>query len=338
MAEIRSFVVVRHLRAEPSFFVLEYRRGRLRRSGRGLSFWYFPLSASIAEVPADDRELPFLFHGRSADFQDVTAEGVITYRVTDPKLLSERVDFSIDLASGAYQKQPLDKLALLFTQLAQQHAIEYVATTPVREILARGIGEIRDRVAAGLAADSGLQQMGLEVATVRVASIQPTSELERALEAPARERIQQAADDATFERRARAVEKERAIQENELQNRIELARREEELIRQAGQNERRRIEEDAAARKLEAEGSAERSRIGAEAKAASLRVVGEARVAEERERMEVYRTLPPSVLLGLAAQMAAGKLQNIGHLNVSPELLGPMLVDLVKAGTARLDG
>jgi hypothetical protein len=40
-----------------------------------------------------------------------------------------------------------------------------------------------------------------------------------------------------------AVEKERAIQENELQNRIELAKREELLIGQQGQNERREAQE-----------------------------------------------------------------------------------------------
>ena len=40
------------------------------------------------------------------------------------------------------------------------------------------------------------------------------------------------ADEAAFARRAMAVEKERAIQENELQNRIELAKKEEGLIEQ----------------------------------------------------------------------------------------------------------
>ena len=57
---------------------------------------------------------------------------------------------------------------------------------------------------------------------------------------PTREAIQQAADEATFQRRAQAVEKERAIQENELQNKIELARREEQLIAQKGQHLRTR--------------------------------------------------------------------------------------------------
>jgi hypothetical protein len=53
--------------------------------------------------------------------------------------------------------------------------------------------------------------------------------------------------------------------------------------------------------------------------------------------MELYRGVPPTVLLGLAAQILAGKLEKIDHLNVSPEMLGPMLADLLSAGTRRLE-
>jgi regulator of protease activity HflC (stomatin/prohibitin superfamily) len=337
MAEIRNFGFVRHLRSEPSSHVLKYRRGRLESSARGLAFWFLPLSASIAEVPMDDRELPFIFHGRSSDFQDVTAQGVITYRVADPIGVAERVDFTVDLASGEYARQPLEKIALLLTQLAQQFALAYVTQTPVRRLLTDGYAEIRGRIADGLAADDGLASMGIAIVTTRVAAVQPTPDLEKALEMPTREKIQQEADQATFERRALAVEKERAIQENELQNRIELARREEDLIRQAGQNERRRTEEQAAAKKLDVTASAERTRISAEAEAEKIRLVEAARLEGDRGRMDLYRDLPTSVIMGLAARELAGKLQRIDHLNLSPDALGPMLLDLMRAGTDRLE-
>ena len=106
MAYITRFPLVRHLRSEPSRHVLHYAGGRLKRSGRGLAYWFRPLPAAIAEVPVDDRELPFLFHGRSRDYQDVTVQGVITWRVADPEALAARVDFSIDLASGCSFQRP----------------------------------------------------------------------------------------------------------------------------------------------------------------------------------------------------------------------------------------
>src|SRR2546430_8800219 len=83
MAEIRSFLLWRHLRAEPTNWVAYFKNGRRRRSERGLAFWFAPLGASIVEVPLDDRELPFLLAGRSADFQDVHVNGVVTFRVRE---------------------------------------------------------------------------------------------------------------------------------------------------------------------------------------------------------------------------------------------------------------
>ena len=122
MAQMNRILFLRHLRAEPSRHVLHYRGGRLRRSGRGLAYWFVPLSASVAEVPCDDRDLPFLFHARSGDFQDITVQGVITYRVLDPEALAGRVDFSIDLRGGRYREQPLEQIAELLTNMAQQTA------------------------------------------------------------------------------------------------------------------------------------------------------------------------------------------------------------------------
>src|SRR5262249_18484625 len=149
--------------------------------------------------------------------------------------------------------------------------------------------------------------------------------MEKALQMPAREAIQQQADEATFARRALAVEKERAIQENELRNQIELARREEQLIEQRGQNERRRAGEAAESRRIEVEAQARDARTQAEAQAEGIRVIEVVKVNAERERMDIYRELPSAALMGLAARELAGNLHTIEHLSLSPDLLGPVL-------------
>lgn len=337
MGEIRSYLWVRHYRGEASSYVLKYKHGSVHAEGRGLAFWFLPLWASIAEVPVDDRELSYLFHSRSSDYQDATAQGVITWRVANPRLLADRVDFTLDLSSGQYLKQPIEKLSSMLTQLAQQFASAYMAATPIREILTQGQERIRSSISSGLEGDDTLASMGLEVSSVRVSAVKPTADLERALEMPMRERIQQESDEATFTRRALAVEKERAIQENELQNQIELSRREEQLITQRGLNERRRSQEEAESKAIEARATAERTHIEAAARADSIRLVDEAKAEGERSRMEIYRTMPPNVMLGLAAQELAGKLQRIEHLNIAPEMFGPLLSNLVRAGTHRLE-
>jgi regulator of protease activity HflC (stomatin/prohibitin superfamily) len=337
MADVRSFVVLRHLRSESSSHVLLHRAGRLVRSGRGLAFWFLPMTDSIAEVPVDDRELSLAVRARSTDFQDVTVQGVLTYRVVDPIALAERIDFSIDTRKGVHKEEPLEKLELLFAQLAQQHAADWIGRTPLREVLRDGASVVRERVHAALSDDPGVRSMGLSVASVRISSIAPAPELERALEAPMRERIQQEADEAAFARRALAVEKERAIQENELQNQIELARREEQLIAQRGANARRAAGEEAEAKRIGAEAEAQRLRTSSEAQAASIVAVDGAKVELERARMAIQKDVPPIVLAALAARELAGKLQRIDHLHLGAEALGPLLSELASAGTRALE-
>lgn len=337
MAEINNYLFLHHLRAEPSSHVIQYKNGRLRRSGRGASFWFVALDAAIVEIPVDDRELSFLFHGRSADFQDVTAQGVMTFRVVEPTVLAERIDFGIHLRSGQHQREPLAQLSGLLTQLAQQFALDYMAETGVRELLAHGHERIRQRIHTGLLADDTLAQLGLELVSIRIAAIRPSADLEKALEAPTRERIQQEADEAGFARRALAVEKERAIAENELQNRIELARREQQLITERGANDRKRASEKAEAERIAAEGRSRCAKIDAEAEAEALRLVEQVRLEAERERMNIHRELPPAVIFGLAAQELAGKLQRIDHLNLAPDSFGPLLGSLMRAGTDKLE-
>lgn len=338
MAEIRKYPVYSHLRSEPSSHVLRFRSGELVAAGRGLAFWFAPLDTAVAEVPMDDRELTFLIHGSTLDFQDVVVQGVVTWRVADPEVLAARLDFHLDLASGRYAAEPIEQVAGLLTQLAQQVALEWLAERPLRDVLAAGTGVVRERVAAGLFAERGLGEMGLEVVTVRVSSIRPSAEVEKALQTPVREGIQQDADEAVFQRRAVAVEKERAIAENELQNRIELARREEQLISQQGANERLQARERAEAESVRAAMAADSVRVGAEAEADSIRLIQGATAETEAQLMDVYRDLPAHVLMGLAAKEFAGKLEMIEHLNITPELLSPLLGDLMSAATRRLEG
>ena len=161
--------------------------------------------------------------------------------------------------------------------------------------------------------------------------------MEKALQAPARESIQQQADQASFERRALAVEKERAIAENELQNKIELTRREQTLIEQHGLNERRRVTDEVETRKLEAGAAAARLKVQRKAEAEGIDLLQGARNRAERERMEIYRQLPADVLIGLAARELAGKLERIDHLNLAPDTLSPLLTSLMTAGRRKLE-
>jgi regulator of protease activity HflC (stomatin/prohibitin superfamily) len=338
MAQITHYPLVSHVRGQASSQTLYWKGGRLRRSGRGLSFFFRALSANLAEVPLDDRDLTFLFHGRTSDFQDVVVQGVVTYRVTNPEAIANRIDFSLDLRTGQYARTPLELIADRLTQLAQQHVWAIVVRSPLADLLTDGVDRLRAAIGDGLAGEQSLDAMGLAIVSVRVSSVQPDPEVEKALQTPTRERIQQQADEATFGRRALAVEKERAIAENELQNRIELARRQAQLVDQEGANARRQAEEAAAAAKIEAEAAAERSAIDTTSKANAVKQIDGERLAIEKERVAAYGALAPAALAALAAREFAGRIQKIEHVNLSADALTPFLSDLAAAGARRLDG
>jgi hypothetical protein len=252
-------------------------------------------------------------------------QGAIAFRVADPQLIARRVDFTIDLGSGRWTNAPLEQVAGLLTQLAQQFVIDELAKRDLRAILADGVAPLRERIAAGLAAEPTLPELGLEIAAVRVAAVAPGADIEKALRQPTREAIQQRADEATFARRAAAVDHERAIGENELGNRIELARREEELVVREGANARRREEEGAAAQQIAAEALDTRERLAAQRKADTTDVVQGAQLRAERERAEIQAAMPAEILLALALRELAGQLGKVEHLTITPELLTPLL-------------
>ncbi|MDQ0584003.1 SPFH domain-containing protein [Streptomyces rishiriensis] len=293
MADITRRLGWRHLRGAPTAHVRHHRSGKLAHDGPGLSFWFRSLSAALSEVPVDDRELAMTFHARTVDFQDVTVQATVTYRISEPAVAASRLDFSIDPDTGVWRSAPLEQLGTLLTETAQQHALDVLARTSLSSALVDGVTSVRERVAAGLAAEPRLPATGIEIVAVRVVALRPEPEVERALRTPAREQIQQEADRATYERRAVAVERERTIAENELASKIELSRREEQLVEQRGTNTRREAEESAAADKVRAEAEANRSVRLAEAEAAKLVRLAdaEAQRTERLTQVEAARTV-----------------------------------------------
>lgn len=328
MADITKFLFLRHLRANPTAHVRHLRHGKLVHDGPGQAFWFRPLTAALSEIPIDDREQPLLFHGRTLDFQDVTVQATVAYRVADPVVAAARIDFGIDPDGGAWRATPLEQLGSLLTELAQQHALDLLAGMTLTQALAQGMGALRERITTGLVDDHRLRDTGLVVVDVRVVAGRAERDVERALQTPTREQVQQDADRATYERRALAVEREGAIAENELQNQIELARREEQLVEQRGQNERKRATEEAVAGRIEAEGQAERRRLLADAQADAKRAVGTAEADAEAARLAAYRGTDPTVLMGLTMKELAANLPQIGTLTLAPDLLTPILARL----------
>jgi regulator of protease activity HflC (stomatin/prohibitin superfamily) len=328
MATITRYPFIRHLRAAPTAHVVQMSRGKVHRSGVGLSFWFRPLTAVLSEVPVDDRELPLVAHARTADLQEVTAQMTVSYRFAEPKVAVERLDLGIDPATGRWTATPLEQVAHLLGELAAGHVTDVLSTMTLTEAVSAATGALGSQVGAALRTDERVTSTGLEALGVRVRSVRADADLERALQTPAREAAQAEADRSTYERRALAVERERAIAENELATRIELATREEDLVAQEGANTRARADQTAAAALIEARAKAERQGVLATASADAVRLQGEAEGAAERARMAAFRDVPTEVLRTLALRDVARNLPEVGQLTITPDVLTGALAGL----------
>ena len=163
MADIARYPLVRHLRGTTTTHVQHIRNGKTVHAGVGAAFWFRPLSAVLSEVPVDDRELPLVFHARTADFQDVTVQATVTFRVVEPFVAAGRIDFSIDPETGQWRGTPLDQVAGLLTETAQQYALDRIAGIDLTATLAGGVAPVREAIATGLGQDGRLVETGINV-------------------------------------------------------------------------------------------------------------------------------------------------------------------------------
>lgn len=337
MADIRRRLVFRHFRGEATKHVHHLVKGSVRHSGVGQSFWYLPLSSALSEVPADDRELPLLFHANTSELQDVAVQATVTFRFFDPVLAATRLDFTVNPDTGVLSTAGIDQVAQIITSLAQGHGSAVVGTLALTEAITAGPRTLSEAISDGLRSEARLPDTGIEVLSVRVLSVTPDKDLQRALQIPARESVQEEADRATYQRRALAVDRERAISENELANRIELANRTEQLVRQQGANTRREAEERAAAEAIESQAEADRVGIRAAAEANRIRVTGEASAEQDRARIDALRSAGTDVTWALTLEKLWPHLPDIDSLTITPDLLTETLGTLIGGRGAGLD-
>src|SRR5690242_6686376 len=99
----------RYIKVPPTTFVMQFRDGKVRREGSGMSFFYFAPSSTIVSVPVGSTDVPFIFPEVTADFQSLTVQGSLTFRVADPRKLAAILDFSLK-ANGAFASDDPAKL------------------------------------------------------------------------------------------------------------------------------------------------------------------------------------------------------------------------------------
>ena len=311
----------RYMKAAPTTYVLHFRNGKLLKEGPGLAFFYYAPTSTIVTVAQASADAPFAFQENTADFQTVTIQGQVTYRVADAKKLAAVLDLSV-VPNGVYRTDDYQKLPERLVRAIQTLMRAEVQKMALREALT-GSGKLNSQVVAQLRSAESVEQLGVEILNLSLVSIRPTPEMAKALEAEAREELQRRSDEAIYARRNNAVEQERRIKESELNTEIAV----EEKQRQIRET---RMAADIAVEKQRAElmdQKIENERKEADSRGYALEAtLKPVRDVDWRTLTTVFaQGMDSRTLIASAFQDLANNAQKIGELNISPDLLNTLL-------------
>lgn len=327
---------IKYLKFQPSEYILRYNRGKLIAQGTGLNFMCYLPTTALAVLPVASIDIPFIFEEATADYQNVTVQGGLVYRIAEPEKAAEMLNFSYHVQSRQYLSEDPQKLARRMMDSVKVLAKKQLESMTLHEAM-RASEYLASMILEELQQSEQVQKLGLAVLSVTLLDIKANMETTRALEAQAREQILKTADDAVYERRNASIEQERLVKENEYNTEISVEQkkyqvREEQLkAEQAVQQRQNHLREEQLQSEIALEEkrrelvelSAENARCEADAQAYALKAIMNALEGIEADVIQSLASvgMQPDKLMALAFQGLAENAGKIGQLNITPDLL-----------------
>ena len=330
----------RFAKFEQGQYVFRYRKGAVVSQGEGQSFNYYAPTTSLVCVPVSSADAPFMFSETSSDFQELTIQGLLTYRISDPGKTAKMLNYTIDSRNLTYISNDPERLSERLINLVLIVVKAAVKNMSLREVIVSS-DDVANRAYQALRENRMVINLGVEVLSLSIAAIKPSPETAKALEAETREGILKESDQAIFQRRNYAVEQERIIRESELNTEIAVEHKNREI-----QETRLETERLAQQKQLEMKDEQIKFSVQAEEKNQKLvelrtkneRTEADAKAYALREIMKVYEEMNPDILkalanagldsgrlMALAFQGIADKADKIGNLNITPDLLNALI-------------
>ena len=280
-----------YFKGEPGQYIIRYKNGKVVAHGVGLAFWYFKFNTSIATVPVVNQDVQFIFKETTKNYQEVSIQGQLTYRLDNPLEIASLLDYTIDPRTGIYRSDDSDKLSQRIINTIQASTRSGVNTLGLEEALVE-VKTLGDDVLANIRKESDLSDMGVQIDNLYFTSVTATPEMRQALEADYREGLNKRADQAVYARRAAAVDEESKIKQSEMDTDVDLENRRRDLVEQQAQNNLTLAEADAKADEM---------------------------------KLNPYGNLAPQTLVGLALKEWAANAGDIGNLNITPDMLSQIV-------------
>ncbi|MDO7905963.1 SPFH domain-containing protein [Paenibacillus sp. JX-17] len=326
----------RFVKFQPSEYVMKIKNGKVVKEGLGLSFYYYVPTTSVVVVPVSSIDVPFMFEEMTHDYQTVTVQGQLTYRIVDYLTTTQILNYTYDLKTGRYISDDPSKLAQRVINITKVLTRKQLEQLPLKTAV-----QSSEHLAEGIRTEIGknpeIAKLGIELLGLSILAVQPNKETMRALEAQAREQILRSADDALYERRNASIEQERRVKENELNTEIAVETKKKQ-IREKQLEAERAVQQKQSEMKEEQlqfdTALEEKKRELIELAVANKKAEADAKAYELAAVMRSLQGVEPSVLqsmtnldmkpdklIAIAFQELAEKAEKIGQLNITPDLL-----------------
>lgn len=329
---------IKHIKFDSMTYVFHFKNGAIKREGRGLSFFFNSFNSSIVAIPMGSNDLPFIFNESTKDYQTISIQGQISYKINKPKILADVLDFTID-EKGRFKKNDIEKLNQRIINVAQTSTSSYIHDIELKEAI-RSAKNIEKRILSGLQVSPAIEMLGIQILGANILAVTATPEMSRALETETREKLQQEADHAIYERRNFAVEQERIIKETELNTEIAIEEKQKQITEKKMESDVIKADNDRKLRemKLEADISIEnQKKLLIEQKAKNDKQEADTKGYVLDTTLAPYKNFDWKILtalnnntdpgfnMSLAFRELAENADKIGNLNISPELLDSLL-------------
>jgi hypothetical protein len=335
---------IKFIKFDSMTYVIRYKRGKVKKKGRGLSFYYYSPRSSIVAIPIGSKDVQFIFNNSTMDFQSVSIQGQITYKIEDPEKLAEHLDFTVN-SKGVHKSEDPEKLSQRLINTAQTATSSFIQGLTLKDVL-RKAKDIEEGIIQGLKSSETIKLLGTVPVGVNVIAVKPTPEMAKALEATTREALQQDADQAIYKRRKFAVEEEKKIKESELDTEIAVEvkkkqisekKMEAELMEQENRRKLREMKIDA---DIEIE---ERKKALIDMQSDNKKKEADAEGYTIQTMLAPYKEMnwkkimavnssgsDPKANIAIAFREMAEKAEKINNLNITPELLDSLMGNQIR--------
>ena len=292
-----------YFKGQPTEYILKYSAGRVVEEGPGLAFFYLKYKTQVVAVPTSSIDASFVFNEVTNNFQAVTVQGQFTYRIADPKKVGGVAQLRCGPAPAHLPSNDPEKLVQRHQQCHPDRDAQRRSSVGRSKKLCATPRALSARCCHDCGRHRSWRDLGVELVSVYFLSTRPTPEVGKALEAEYRETLLRKADEATYARRAAAVDEERKIKEKELATDRALEEQRRELIVLQGENARQEAENRAKAVEIDAQ---------ARAKASEM-------------EFAVFRNIDPRMLLAVGMKNLGDNAGHIGNLTITTEVLAGLL-------------